>query len=153
MTVKRLVMTALLMAGLSGCASVSESRFNPLNWFGSEEETLDPLAVENDGRPLVAEITGLAIERTPGGAIIRATALPPTQGWHDAELISVDQDGEPIDGILSYAFRAVPPEEDQRQSTERSRELSAAVFVSNIVLGNTRVVQVTGQQNSRAIRR
>ena len=153
MTAKRLVMTALLMAGLSGCASVNESRFNPLNWFGSEEETLDPIAVENERRPLVAEITGLAIERTPGGAIIRATALPPTQGWHDAELVSVDQDGEPIDGVLSYAFRAVPPEEDQRQSTERSRELSAAVFVSNIVLGNTRVVQVTGQQNSRAIRR
>jgi len=153
MTANRFVMTVLVIAGLSGCAAVNESRLNPLNWFGSDEESLDPIAVENERRPLVAQITGLAIERTPGGAIIRATALPPTQGWFDAELVSADQDGEPVDGVLSFAFRAVPPETHQRQSTERSRELSAAVFVSNIVLAKTQTVQVTGQQNSRAIRR
>ncbi len=153
MTAKRLALMTLFVVGLSGCAAVNESRFNPLNWFGSEEETLDPIAVENERRPLVAQITGLVIERTPGGAIIRATALPPTQGWFDAELISANQDDDPVDGVLAFAFRAIPPETRQAQSTERSRELSAAVFVTNLTLANTSTVQVTGQLNSRVIRR
>lgn len=153
MTAKHLVIMALLVVGLSGCAAVNESRFNPLNWFGSDEETLGPVDVDSDGRPLVAQVTGLTIERTPGGAIIRATGLPPTQGWFDAELVNPDQDGGPIDGVLTYTFRAVAPETPKRQSSVQSRELTAAVFVTNLTLANTRAIQVTGQLNSRAIRR
>ena len=154
MVARRWVLAGLGAAGLSGCGSIGRSRFNPLNWFGSdEEESLAPLETENERRPLVREITALVIDRTPGGAIVRATALPPSQGWFAPELVSLDPDGRPIDGVLSYGFRAVPPETPTRASTRQSRELSAGVFVSNAVLDRVRVIQVTGARNSRIARR
>ena len=138
---------------LSGCARVSESRFNPFNWFGggNEEERVAVAEDTADPRPLVAEVTSLAVERTPTGAIIRATGLPPRQGWHTGELVP-DTDG-PVGGVLSYRFRAVPPFEPTRVSTERSRELSVAVAISQITLSETRVIQVIGARNVRTTRR
>lgn len=154
MTVKSWIAAALVLTLLAGCATVRDSRLNPFNWFGgSEEETLDPIQVENERRPVVPLITALVIERTPGGAIVRATALPPSQGWFAAELVPTSRDRGPTDGVLSYAFRAVPPETPQRQSTPQSRELSAAVFIPNIVLDRVRAIRVTGSQNSRIARR
>ena len=153
MTVKTAGAILLSLALLSGCAAVGESRFNPFNWFSQEEETLDPIAVENERRPLVSQITSLEVERTPGGAIIRATALPPSQGWFAPELVSLDPYGDPVDGVLSYSFRAVPPATTTRVSRPQSRELSAGVFVSNVVLQRVRVIQVTGALNSRIARR
>ena len=64
-----------------------------------------------------------------------------------------DRDGRPIDGVLTYSFRARPPLEPTRVSTVQSRELTVAVFVSEITLAGTREIRVTGSQNSRAARR
>lgn len=154
MTVKSLGAMVLALGLLSGCATVSESRLNPFNWFGSdEEETLDPIAVENERRPLVSDITSLVVEPTPGGAIIRVTGVPPSQGWFAPELVNVDPFGNAVDGVMSYSFRAVPPEQTARVSTAQSRELSAAVFISNAALRTVRVIQVTGARNSRVARR
>lgn len=138
---------------LSGCARVSESRLNPFNWFGSDSEEQTVAAVEEraDPRPLVADVTSLAVERTPTGAIIRATGLPPQQGWYGAALVP-DTDG-PVDGVLSYRFRAVPPFTPTRVSTVRSRELSVAVSISQITLAETRVIRVIGARNVRTVRR
>ena len=139
---------------VTGCG-FGESRLNPFNWFSSapEEETLEPFQVieVEDDRPLVAQITALNIDRTPGGAIVRVTGLPPTQGWYDVAL--VDESGGPIDGVQSYSLRASPPDEPQRVSTVQSREVTAARFISDIALAQVRVIQVTGAQNSRAARR
>ncbi len=140
---------------LASCG-ISETRLNPFNWFGGgETESAQPLEVVelSDPRPLVAEITQLVIERTPGGAIVRVTGLPATQGWHGADLVSVNPDGQPLDGVLSYSFRAEPPETQTRVSTRQSRELTVAVFISDIALSGVRVIQVTGAQNSRIARR
>ena len=153
MTGKNWIALALVLVLASGCGTVRDSRLNPFNWFGSDEETLDPIEVENERRPVVSQITSLVIERTPGGAIVRATALPPSQGWFAPELVPATSDGDPVEGVLSYAFRAVPPNAPTRQSTPQSRELSAAVFIPNIVLDRVRVIQVTGAQNSRIARR
>ena len=75
MMVRSAITLVLLVGLLSGCATVRESRFNPFNWFGSDEESLSPIDVENERRPLVAEITSLVVERTPGGAIVRANSF------------------------------------------------------------------------------
>lgn len=138
---------------LSGCARVSESRFNPFNWFGGSNAE-DRVAVTDefqDPRPLVAEVTSLAVEPTPTGAIIRATGLPPQQGWYAGSLVP-DTDG-PVDGVLSYRFRAVPPLGQTRVSTVRSRELSVGVAISRTVLAETRVIRVIGARNVRTVRR
>ena len=138
---------------MTACARVSESRLNPLNWFGrdSEEEKVDTIEERGDPRPLVAEVTSLVIEPTPTGAIIRATGLPPDQGWYAGSLVP-ETDG-PVDGILAYRFRAVPPAERTRVSTRQSRELSVGAAISTIVLSETRVVRVIGARNIRTVRR
>ena len=156
MTPRFWIIATILVVGLTGCSRINESRFNPLNWFGSgQDETLAPLDDDaaNERRPLVPEITSLVIEKTPGGAIVRVTGLPGEQGWFAPELVSLNRDGDPIDGVLTYSFRAVPPQTPTRVSTRQSRELSAAVFVPEIVLQRVRVIQVTGALNSRAARR
>lgn len=141
---------------LVASCGISETRMNPFNWFGGGATTsAEPVQVVEraDPRPLVAEITQLVIERTPGGAIVRVTGLPPTQGWHGAALVNVNPDGAPFDGVMSYSLRAVPPETATRVSTRQSRELTTAVFISDSTLASVRVIQVTGSQNSRIARR
>jgi hypothetical protein len=152
-----LLASLMVMPLLLASCGISETRLNPFNWFGGGDETTsaEPVQVVEraDRRPLVAEITQLVIERTPGGAIVRVTGLPPTQGWYGADLVNVNPDGAPLDGVLSYSLRAEPPKTPTRVSTQQSRELTAAVFVSDITLAGVRVIQVTGAQNSRIARR
>lgn len=155
MTAKRAFILILPLV-LASCG-LGDTRLNPFNWFGGSEETTTAQPVEvverSDPRPLVAEITQLVVERTPGGAIVRVTGLPPTQGWHSVALVNVDPDGEALNGVMSYSLRAVPPETPMRVSTRQSRELTAAVFLSDIQLAGVRVIQVTGARNSRIARR
>ncbi|MDD9923054.1 MAG: hypothetical protein OXQ92_12355 [Boseongicola sp.] len=150
-----IAVAVLAVVGLSGCGDRGFS-LNPFSWFGSETEveTLDEINLQTyvDDRPLIENVTSLTIDRTPGGAIIRATGLPPTQGWHTAALVS-DTEGEPVNGVLSYTFRAVPPENTERVSTVQSREITTGKFVSDIVLANVREIRVIGARNIRSIRR
>lgn len=98
---------------LSACAAVRESRFNPLNWFGQSEARAarsvpaDAYAPVPDPRPLVDQVIAMAVEPIPGGAILRATGLPPTQGFWDAELVQVEgTEAAPIDAdVLVFDFR------------------------------------------------
>lgn len=148
-----LLITAFSLA-LAGCG---ESRWNPLNWFGDSRDDGQVsdvnIDVFQDPRPRAAQITELVVERTPGGAIIYATALMPTQGWFAPELAPASPDGEPVDGVLTFDFRVVPPKEQTGISTDRSREITAGVFVSEITMQRTRVIRVNGAQNSRSVRR
>ena len=60
-----------------------------------------------DPRPLIGEVTALVAEPTPGGVIIRATGLPPTQGFWDAVLLPDSPELIPDeDGVLGFDFRA-----------------------------------------------
>ncbi len=154
MTNRALLLGMAVVLGLSGCARVAESRFNPFNWFGgAETETTAaaPAEIDTDPRPRVAQVTSLTIEPTPTGAIVRATGLPPTQGWYAAAL--VPESDEPVNGEMVYIFRAVPPVDPQRVSTVQSRELSVARRLTQQDLAATRVVRVIGAQNALVARR
>jgi len=149
------ILFVVLALGLSGCG-FGQSRLNPFNWFRSapKTEALAPVNVQNaDRRPVVAEIVSVSVDRTPGGAIIRALALPPAQGWYGAGLVSEDPGGVPVRGVLRFSFRAWPPDGPTLVSTPQSRELSAAVFLSDIKLAGVREIRVTGAVNARAARR
>ncbi|MEM9975308.1 MAG: hypothetical protein AAF771_14110 [Pseudomonadota bacterium] len=141
----------LALVVLSGCARVAESRLNPFNWFGrgDAEVTVTRVEVIEDPRPLVAEVSGVSIDRVPGGAILRAVGLPPTQGYFAGALVA--EAAGP--GILSYTFRAVPPDEASRVSTVPSREVVVALFLSDQTLAGVRQIQVVGATNARAVRR
>ena len=96
------------------------------------------------------QVTRLEVDRHPSGAIIRATGLPPRQGWYDARLVRVPN-AEP--GVLAYQLRAWPPAYQTAVSTPRSREITVAEFVSEGRLASVREIRVAGELNALASRR
>lgn len=154
----RLPITLMLITALTvtGCGRIRESRLNPFNWFGrSAPAATVTLAADEptDPRALVAEVVAMEVTAQPGGAIVHATGLPPTQGWWQADLVAANG-GVPVDGVLSFRFVIVPPPASTvRVSTPQSREVIAAVFVSDEALADVRTITVLGAQASRSSRR
>lgn len=171
---KRRVFLGLAAAGaLAGCGGFRESRANPRNWFGrsrarsrkpeAAQEPVNPLIPKKEETGLfdrmreekpyegtfVAEVTDLEIERASGGAIIRVRGRATQQEIYDVRLVPDDPDGAPIDGVLGYQLRAVHPVD----APNRSREVLAAVFVSDKTLENVREIRVRGAQNEHVSRR
>ena len=124
-------------------------RLNPGNWFAAS--TPAPVSAPNDAlpadpRPLIAQVTSLGIEETPDGAIVRATGLPPTQGYWQAALVP-----RPVqDGVLVFDFRAVPPITAQPVSTPASREVTVAAALGAANLAGLRQIVVQGEANALA---
>lgn len=104
----------------------------------------------SDLRPLMPQIAALDVEPTPSGAIVRATGLPPVQGYWNGALVPVDT-ADP--SVLGFQFRAEPPEEAARISTARSRHVTVAVFVPEARLRGIREIRVAAAGNVRAARR
>lgn len=140
----------LLIAALalSGCARISQSRLNPLNWFGpSRPAAVQPVQqVVQDARLPVAQISDMAVEPTASGAIIRATGVVPGQGWHNARLVRVAD----AEGVLAYEFRAAPPPGGTGPGTQ---VITAARSVSVGTLAGVSHIRISGQQNAREVRR
>lgn len=140
---------------LAGCGGFRESRLNPLNWFGrSQAAELEPLVPADaaDDRALVADVIDMQIDQLPGGAILRATGRAPTQGYWQAELVlRAAPDTDPTAQI--YDFRVFPPVTAAAVSTPQSREVTVALYLSDIDLAGVQSITVQGAANARAIRR
>lgn len=145
--IRPLVVVALMIA-LAGCAS----RWNPVNWFkrSTEVERVEADGTPADTRVMVATVKTLVIESTSSGAIVRATGLPPTQGWWKAELVALPDAG---DGRLVLEFRIAPPPEARREGTEWSREVTVAYAISARQLAGLGEIVVQGAGNARSVRR
>lgn len=151
----RTIAALLVVAvAVTGCGRIRDSKLNPFNWFGgSKEETVQVVdGVPQDPRPLVQEVTRLEVARQPGGAIVTAAGVPPTQGWWDATLVP-EGDGAAKDGVLTYRFVVKAPLELRRTSTPQSREVTAAVYLSDIRLQDVTKIVVLGASNSRSTSR
>ena len=137
---------------LAGCGGVRQSKLNPFNWFKKSEprETIVLPGEATDPRALVETVLSMAVEPMPGGAIVRARGLTPTQGWWDAELVARDIDEN---GVLVYEFRLLPPTGRTDVNTQRSREIDVAIFISNVKLEPVREIVVQGATNARTSRR
>ena len=149
-----LIMVIAVALSLAGCAKIRDSKINPFNWYGRSKEGPAQVietasGIPNDPRLLVAEVTALEVARIPGGAIVRANGLPPTQGWWKAELVA-ENGGKPVDGILTYRFVVAHPIGTKPVSTPQSREVTAARSLSNIALEEIRRIVVVGANNSRS---
>jgi hypothetical protein len=147
-------LAAILMLG--ACEAIGNSRANPFNWFGGNQEqaadaTARP-APATDPRPLVAEISALRLDKAPGGVIIHATGLPPTQGYWQAALVATN-DGLPQNGELLLELRARPPLSQAATGTPASREISAARFLTDQSLEGVNTITVRAAQNARSARR
>ena len=151
---KSIAILLVATMAVTGCARIRDSKLNPFNWFGrSKSEPVQVVdGVPQDPRPLVQQVTALDVARQPGGAIIHAAGLPPTQGWWQADLLPVN-DGVAEDGTLTYRFVVSQPLEPRRVSTPQSREVTAAVFLSEMRLQEVSRIVVQGASNSRSVSR
>ncbi|MCZ4352397.1 hypothetical protein O4H61_07700 [Roseovarius aestuarii] len=173
----RFAITFLMVSSLtlSACGGLRDSRANPANWFGGskierrtapvEAEAYNPLIPEKrdsifqrkseeetyEGTPIYA-VEGVAVERSSGGAIIKATGLSLRQGAFDVRLWPENKDEKPVDGVLTYTLRAVQ-RTDTPQGPERTRRVSAGTFVTTQTLESVRVIRVLGQTNTATTRR
>ena len=147
-----LLLTAAL--GLASCGMVRNSKLNPANWFGkSQEVTVAAEPTENldaKGRSLIQNVLSMKVEPYQGGAIVRATGLPPTQGWWQADLVPL-----PLteNGGWLVNLRVSPPVKPWPQGTQPSREITVALALSDIKLANVREIVVQGAENARSSRR
>lgn len=153
-----------LVLGLStaGCSRIADSRLNPFNWFGSS--TSEPAATTTgeirplvplgggavvDNRGLIANVTGLSLDRTPDGGILRVTGQAATQGQFNAQLVPVAQEGS----TLTFAFRIEQPAGAQTAGSAATRTVTVARVLSNDALAGVRQVRVEGATNARVISR
>jgi len=151
MPVARALVTVTLCLTLLGCGTVRESRLNPFNWFKrSEARASVQVEAPGDARPLVESVLTMTVEPIPGGAIVRATGLPPTQGWWQAELIALPVDEN---GTLVYEFRLLPPTDQTPSGTPRTREVEVAIYISDTRLAQVGEIVVQGATNARSARR
>ncbi|SDJ41825.1 hypothetical protein [Aliiruegeria lutimaris] len=144
---------------LTGC----QSRYNPTNWgwfSGSQSGTLEPrkgYPSDVDPRNLVSQVTSMQIDQVPGGAIVTAVGLPPTQGYWNADLISTykTETGAvaPKDGVIQLEFVIAPPRQQRNVVNTASREVSAGTFLSDQTLRGVRTIRVIGQNNQRSSNR
>jgi hypothetical protein len=151
----RLITAFALLAFLSACGGLRQSRLNPTNWFGKSKQTqtvVQAVVKVSDQRPLVSQVISLKADRLPGGAIIRAIGLPQTQGYWKAELVPLNGEA-PLKGTLTYEFRVAPPPPPQNVGSKPSREVLVGYFISDQKLQGVRRIQVIAQGNRRTVKR
>ncbi|MHA6346471.1 hypothetical protein [Roseivivax sp. CAU 1761] len=163
------VTAAVLAATLAttGCATIRNSAVNPLNWFGPGQPSASVPAEGAAGNPLlprrspaaslfrqnrpaayagqpVAQISELLIERRPGGAIIRATAIADRIGPFEARLV---RDESAPAGSLAYTFRALQ-RPGPRNAGPDARKVTAATYLSDNELAGIASIAVRGRDNA-----
>lgn len=147
-----IIAVLVLATALGSCGRIAQSRFNPLNWFGQARPTVvTTLYVPpEETRPLVAQVTDVKVEAYPGGAIVRATGLPATLGYWQAELVA-----QPVDdqGRLVFEFRIFAPLDAEAPGTPYARQVNVAASVSAIRLQGVRSVVVQGTSNALTVGR
>ncbi|MEQ9693205.1 hypothetical protein [Shimia sp. SDUM112013] len=161
--------TILLLLVSATALSACQSRYNPFNWFGNGEEVVvdpnaeppNPLLPERSAlaRPEeaypgvpVTRIDELKIERVADGAIIRATGTADRHGVFDLKLRPLN-DGEPVDGVLTYEFLGVHPKYPPGVGSEASRRVIVAHALTDQQLQGVRTIRVQAFQNAMQARR
>lgn len=168
---KPVLALALAALVLTGCGSARESRLNPFNWFGGSREVaagaereVNPLIPGNQSSVLqrpdqdyagvpIDEIVDLRLDRTRSGAIIVVSGLAARQGPYRVQLTPLNEDEEPQDGVLSYSFDVIYPDEKTNVGPEQTRRVTVARSIGSQTLAETRVVRVIGARNAREVSR
>ncbi len=157
---------ALLL--LAGCGRFSESRWNPVGWFGGSGQptTLEPEGgyptAQQDGRTGLAQITGARWEPLYEGRLLVVTGLAATKGWWDVALIT-EQPMPPgriladANGVLRLRLVGNPPPANQPHTrvapNPASDTVTVAMTLSNATLADLREVVITGAGNAVTLRR
>ncbi len=160
----RTPLAALLIATLilPGCGS----RLNPFNWFGRGQVEAVQTGTENPLIPqksrlkpkdipyqgtLVDQITDLKVERSPGGAVVRVTAVAARQGAYEVRLAPAFQ--QDAKGVFKLELLALQPARRTAQGTAASRTVTAAIDLTDQDLFGIRTIRVQGARNAATSRR
>lgn len=147
--------TLLALMATSVLGACGGGGLNPGTW-GDNDTTAAPRADRisiftappaEDTRVPVAQVLDVKVERTLEGAVVRATGLPPTQGWWQASLIPMGVQ----DGVLTYEFRAAPPKAEAAVSTQASREVTVATGLTRGDLALVNRIAVRGATNALVV--
>lgn len=143
---RALILVTILGLTLSACG-LGRSRLNPFNWFKQpvQVEQVPLYTAPADTRGLIDTVQTLKVEPMRGGVIVRATGLPPTQGFWDAALVLVPTDKP---GHLAYEFRILPPKGQTQSGTPTSREVTVAISITDFNLDGITSIEVRGAQNA-----
>lgn len=159
---RQLIISGIVFSLLASCSSVSQSKINPLNWFGPSEpapagiQVLPTLAPQNgyadfvDTRQLIAAVSDVTISKTSTGAIITATGHTPSLGYFDAQLVPVSA-STARDLVLEFRVRA--PSSNVGTGSAKQRELIAARSISTGQLNALTSVTVHAANGARTTRR
>ncbi|MEM6888235.1 MAG: hypothetical protein AAF636_08870 [Pseudomonadota bacterium] len=101
----------------------------------------------------VDTVTELSVERVPGGALIRAQGVAAVQGAYAVQLTPASPDLAPVDGVLTFRLEAIRPEKPLGVGTAASREVTAALRLTDDALSGVRTVRVEALQNAQTARR
>lgn len=155
----RLIAALAVLVLVTGCARVSESRFNPFNWFGSSEaaDTLIPDGAEwgdeADTSVEIPDVTAMRVDRMPGGAIVTADGVTLTQGFWDAALVEVTDSVDVDDATIVLDFRVQRPFRRHPEGAVPTRTVSAGIFLSDGDLRGVSRIVVRGATTQRVARR
>ena len=153
---RKIGLSLCILVTVAGCARISNSRINPLNWFGKSEPTpvavasseIRPLVPENrsivtiDQRSMVDTITAASIERTNDGAILTATAVTIGAPYNaQLRLESV------IGNTATYSFVA------QNAGGNAPTAITVAEKLDHSQLASIRTIVINGANGGRQIRR
>lgn len=146
---------------LTGCATISQSRLNPLNWFGpstavitTAPQAVRPLLPEGaqigprDARGLIDTVTEMRVDSTPFGAIVRATGVAAVQGQYNAQLVPAGFEN----GTLTLAFR-VETSPNAATGTPQSRAITVARAFDFDALAGVRTIVVQAASGARSASR
>lgn len=171
---KTITILAVTTVTLSACGAVRNSAVNPANWFGpsrsasvtAQEARTNPLIPTRSGlfararateevyigRPF-DQVTNLAVEPIPGGAIVRATGLAERQGIYAVQLTPQNDAEEPVNGVLTYRLEGIRPTENTAVGTTPTREVTAARKLTDQQLRGVSEIRVEGERNAQVTAR
>lgn len=173
----RILTSAILISAmtLTGCSAVRDSRVNPLNWFGNSRSAPVETAEKVNTNPLIPtrgglfaksraekdiyhgnavdQVSGLVIERVPGGAIVRVTGITRTQGVHSVQLTPETKDETPVKGVLTYRLEGIQPTNANPVGSEHTRTVVVARRLTDQELRDVKTIRVVAARNVRTSRR
>jgi hypothetical protein len=101
--------------------------------------------------PVAVPLREAALDRGLYGVVLRVHGPAPTQGYFGAQLRPINNAVPDAAGISSFEFVALPPSSPQAIGPERTRELSAAVFVPTLALNELRGFRVGGAGTTQTV--
>ena len=94
--------------------------------------------------PVRLPLRQAVLEQALHGVIVRAESVAPTQGYYTAQLRPLGGGAPDAAGIVSFEMIAYPPGAPEATGPERTRILTAAVFMPNLTLRDVRGFRVAG---------